>query len=206
MCCEVSLPGVRASFPNVSSEWSCLCKNSTYFEKVNACTYAACNETQEDGKSLRVLPQCLYFVAPVLMPPAVTFSALAELCSIFGLPLTVGPEATASLPESTPIFNTQGIASASSLPPVVSTTNLLGSSSNYPDTLSTSNGMGSSTYFTIETIAPTSTESGGSASSGSTAGGSAVETGNAGVKDASQVEVGSVFWLLAAYLGYVVGA
>jgi hypothetical protein len=132
---------------------------------------------------------------------AVTFSALAELCSIFGLPLTVGPEATASRPESTPIFNTQGIASASSLPPV-STTDLLGSSSNYPsDTVSTS-----IADFTIETIAPTPTESGDAAASGSSVGGSPVETGNTGVKDVSQVSMSSVLWLLLASLGYLVGA
>jgi hypothetical protein len=72
--------------------------------------------------------------------------------------------------------------------------------------MSTSNAMGSSTNFTIETIAPTPTESGGSASSGSSADGSAVETGNAGVKDVSQLSMDSTFWLLFAFLGFLVGA
>jgi hypothetical protein len=202
MCSQVGLPRLLASPSNICSQWSCLCKNSTYFEKVNACTYAACNETQEDGESTHPLPNGLRLAVQTLISRTVTFSALAELCSIFGLPLTVGPEATASRPESTPIFNTQGIASASSVPPV-STTNLLGLSSKYPsDTVSTS-----IANFTIETIAPTPTESGDAAASGSSAaGGSPVETGNAGVKDVSQVSMSSVFWLLLASLGYLVGA
>lgn len=34
----------------MSSEWSCLCQDQMYIERMNDCTYKACNKTQEDGE------------------------------------------------------------------------------------------------------------------------------------------------------------
>ena len=81
------------------AQWNCLCADRTYFERVNNCTYAACNKTDEDT----------------------TFAALNQTCRVFGYTLTYGPEATAPT-SSDQIFSTQGILSESSLPAVLSST------------------------------------------------------------------------------------
>ena len=81
------------------AQWSCLCGDKTYVERVNNCTYASCDKADEDT----------------------TFGAIAQICQVFGYTLTYGPEATAST-GSDQIFSTQGILSASTLPSVLSST------------------------------------------------------------------------------------
>lgn len=50
-----------------------------------------------------------------------TFSVVAELCAVIGVPITVGPQATILTTTSNPILGTLGIPTQSSLPPVSST-------------------------------------------------------------------------------------
>ncbi|ETI23031.1 hypothetical protein G647_04827 [Cladophialophora carrionii CBS 160.54] len=67
-----------------------------YIERMNNCTMTTCNATEQE----------------------ITFSAVAELCAIISVPVTIGPEATASIATSNPLFSTVGIPTQSSLPAV----------------------------------------------------------------------------------------
>lgn len=49
-----------------------------------------------------------------------TFSVVAELCAVIGVPITVGPQATILTTTSNPILSTLSIPTQSSLPPVIS--------------------------------------------------------------------------------------
>ena len=66
----------------------------------------------------KVCPNPLYWIDYVGLLVTDTFSAVAELCAIVSVPVTVLPEATAATSTSNPLFSTIGIPSASSLPPV----------------------------------------------------------------------------------------
>ncbi|KIV91059.1 hypothetical protein PV10_05644 [Exophiala mesophila] len=80
------------------SQWSCLCADDAYVEQLNNCTYASCNASQQQD----------------------TFSVVAELCAVIGVPITIDPQATILTTTSNPILSTLGIPTQSSLPPIVS--------------------------------------------------------------------------------------
>ncbi|KIX10616.1 uncharacterized protein Z518_01700 [Rhinocladiella mackenziei CBS 650.93] len=70
-----------------------------YIERLNNCTATSCNATDQQD----------------------TYSAIAEICAVFSIPITIGPEATALTSTSNPLFSTVAIPSQSSLPPVITT-------------------------------------------------------------------------------------
>lgn len=50
-----------------------------------------------------------------------TWSAVAQICAIFDIPMTIGPEATVSVSTSNPLLTTLAIPTQSSLPPISTT-------------------------------------------------------------------------------------
>ncbi|KIW57424.1 hypothetical protein PV05_05974 [Exophiala xenobiotica] len=93
LACIANVDGTNCS----PSEWPCLCANDMYIERMNNCTIASCNATDQQD----------------------TFMAVAQLCAIFSVPLTVGPEATVSIPSSDLLFSTVAIPTQSTLPAVI---------------------------------------------------------------------------------------
>ncbi|RMZ91416.1 hypothetical protein DV736_g1336, partial [Chaetothyriales sp. CBS 134916] len=90
--CVANVNGTQCA----QGQWSCLCGDQIYIERLNNCTYAECNKTDQDT----------------------AFGAIAQICNVFGYTITYGPEATAATPSSTPIFSTQGVVfTTASLPP-----------------------------------------------------------------------------------------
>ncbi|KIW26899.1 hypothetical protein, variant 3 [Cladophialophora immunda] len=108
-----------------------------YIERLNNCTVASCNATDQE----------------------ITFSAIAEICAIFSVPVTIGPEATVSTSTSNPLFSTVAIPSQSTMPPATTPT----SSSATVTSMSTS-GASTSTSSTTTSPAASATSTGLSAS------------------------------------------
>ncbi|KIW37508.1 uncharacterized protein PV06_10161 [Exophiala oligosperma] len=93
LTCIANVNGTNCS----QSQWPCLCANDMYIERMNNCTIASCNATAQQD----------------------TFTVVAQLCAIFDVPLTIGPEATVPISSSDLLFSTVAIPTQSSLPPVI---------------------------------------------------------------------------------------
>ncbi|KEF61771.1 uncharacterized protein A1O9_03341 [Exophiala aquamarina CBS 119918] len=101
--CALSCISNVASTNCSQSEWSCLCANNLYIERMNNCTVVTCLDASDQQD---------------------TFSVVAELCAVIGVPITIGPEATILTTTSNPLLTTNVIATQSELPPVMNATSI----------------------------------------------------------------------------------
>ena len=184
----------NATLSLVFSQFSCLCKNQMWIDRMNDCVYQSCNKTQEDSTfvslvvPLSPLSRCFEILGATPADHiAATFFEVAQLCAIFGATLTLGPEATASIVTSDPVFNTQGVPSASTLPPVMSE-----SSTQTPESTGES-------ATAASTAAPSSTAQGSRDAPASA-------TSNAAAKGVAHPSQSSLLLLLTTFLGLVMRA
>ena len=128
------------------SQWACLCANSMYIERTNNCTVASCNATDQSGMRTSQYCGSPYLLA-MTSSFSDTFSAVAEICAILGVPVTIGPEATADISTSYPLLSTIAIPTQSSLPPVNTVTSaseyVPGSSSHASTSMTSTSSPGS---------------------------------------------------------------
>ena len=92
----------------------CLCRT---VEQLHLCIMQCISTAR---LAIQTTPTNWYHLCPFADHVPDTFSVVAELCAVIGVPITIGPQATILTTTSNPILSTFGIPTPSSLPPIIS--------------------------------------------------------------------------------------